>query len=124
MKERTNIKSQFELIPEARYGFKVLERPEKFRAGKTTYRKWKFKCKVNEDKTKDVWINFFPWESKDLLLAVGGQLADGSDEVDWDDEAVVGREFSADLRHRGYKDKDGNDKVGYELSNYEEGLPF
>lgn len=124
MRERTNTKSQFELIPEARYGFTVLEKPLKFKAGKTTYRKWKFICQFEDKRTKDIWINFFPWDSKDLLMALGGQIPDGGDDVEWDDDLVAGRQFSADLVHRTYKDRDGNEKIGYDLKNFEEGLPF
>lgn len=113
----------FSLVPEARYNFTVMGKPEKFRAGKTTYRKWILITEI-AGKRKEIHVNLFPWKSEELIIAVGGRK-EGKDLV-WDDDKVDGQKFVADLKHEAYKKNDGSDGTGYLLTNFgsEEEIPF
>ena len=122
MKESTNTQ-QFEVVPEGRYKFTVIGVPEKRRtsSGKSTFRIWKL-AGINEKKQafNNISILMFPWDSKDLLLALGGTLeSEDSEIVEWDDEEVDGKNFTADL----YYEKDKNGKDMAKLKNISD-IPF
>lgn len=89
----------FELIPEGTYTLTVNGVPEKRRtsSGKSTYRIWKFKTQVGAA-MKVIRILMFPQDSYDLLIALGGEDV-GSRQVKWNDEAVDGKQVSADIVH-------------------------
>jgi len=103
MRETTNT-SQFPVTPEGRYFFTVVDKPEKRRtsSGKSTYRIWVLRCR---ELGRNVRVLLFPWESKELLLAVGGEEI-SSENIDWDDETVSGKSFYADIVHE--QDNNGN----------------
>lgn len=122
-----------ERIPNARYLFEVSGKPEKIiltRGG--TQRKWIFKVMSLEEKNgvrdliqDGLQIYLAPWKSKDLLLAVGGELVPGTvDDIEWDDEQVDGKWFSANIKTVEYTNKNGETKQGYELSKIEAEVPF
>jgi hypothetical protein len=121
MIERTNV-GKFNLVPEGNYTFTVLGRPEKIRTAKTSYRKWKLGITEKKLVTNEITVFLFPWESKELLLAVGGK--EEGNEIVWDDEEVDQKTFDADLKHNSYKDNNGEDKIKYALSNCQESIPF
>lgn len=103
--EKTNTRTN-NLIPEGTYTFTVIGRPEKFRSqdGQKTYRKWMLTFQFNGNKITASKI-FFPWNSRELLLSLGGQESpDNPDEIIWDDEQVDGKAFSAHVVHERAKD--------------------
>lgn len=102
MIERTNT-SQFELKPEGHYRLTVLGTPLKKSTAKTSYRIWKFHY-IKAGFDAEMSIVMFPWNSYDLLLAVGGE-DEGGGVVKWDDENVNGQVIECDLIHE--KDKNG-----------------
>ena len=99
MRETTDTSQHFELQPEGQYTMTVNGRPEKRRTsgGKTTYRIWKFKV-ITGGSTKIISILLFPWESEELLAALGAVEVD-KHKWDWDDEAVDGKTIIANIRH-------------------------
>ena len=98
MRESTDT-NRFTLFPEGHYRFAVIGRPEKFKtaSGKGTYRKWIFTT-FEEGNIKTFKTVMFPWESNELLIALGGVVT-GPGVVDWDDEEVDKKEFEADVVH-------------------------
>ena len=118
MIETVDTASQNTLIPEAHYIMKVLETPEKIPSGKTSYRKWKFAASLDGKTGRIITAIFFPWESYDLLIALGGEK-DGSSltKVIWDDGKVAGKLFEADIKHGTYKKNDGTEKSKYVFEN-------
>ncbi len=98
MKEVTNTAS-YTLTPEGTYRLTVVGRPEKRRTsnGKNTFRIWKFKTTVSGTPVT-ISILMFPYESRELLLAVGGKEI-RPNEIEWDDEFVDGKTIIADLVH-------------------------
>lgn len=129
MIETIDTRSQFERLPADRYLFSVSEKPEKLEYSKTTARNWKLKASnVHGEYLGTIQIRLFPWESKDLLLALGGKLNEGTEKVTWDDEKVEGLEFLANLKSVEYmgKNKAGQieKKLKYVLSNIELSTPF
>lgn len=119
VKQRDSV-VQYPLFPTGGYDFTVEAKPEKFRtpSGKATYRKWRFGTFVNGEKRTFVKV-LFPWESKDLLLALGGVEVE-NDEIEWDDDEVAGKRFTAEIAH----EPDYNGKTQAVLKNIAEGLPF
>jgi len=118
-KVRTNVDG-FELFPEGHYEFTVERKPEKFKtpSGKATYRKWQFGTILNGQK-KTFTTALFPWDSKELLLALGGmELENG--QIEWDDEEVIGKKFTAEIVHL----PDYKGVTRSTLQNVEEALPF
>lgn len=104
MRETTNT-SKFPKTPEGHYHFTVDEKPEKRRSssGKSTFRIWKLKC---QELHRVISIVLFPWDSKELLVALGGsEILPG--EIEWDDETVLGKSFQADVVHE--EDANGGD---------------
>lgn len=97
-KERTNV-SRFELFPEGHYEFTVEKKPDKFKtpSGKATYRKWYFGTTIDGRHRRFVTA-LFPWDSRDLLLALGGVVCEDG-EIEWDDEEVVGKKFRTEIVH-------------------------
>lgn len=97
-KQRDNV-SGFSLFPEGHYEFIVETKPEKFKtpSGKSTYRKWQFGTIVDGQK-KTFKTPLFPWDSKDLLIALGGIVLENG-EIEWDDEEIIGKKFVADIVH-------------------------
>ena len=111
-RETTNT-SKFQLLPEGEgYQMTVVGVPEKRRSksGKCTFRVWKFKTSLNGTE-RTINKIFFAWDSKDLLLAVGGQEI-SQDQIEWDDEQVAGRTFICDIRHE--EDEQGNMREVFE----------
>lgn len=131
MKQRDNV-SGFELFPEGHYEFTVESRPEKFKtpSGKATYRKWQFGVIVNGQK-RTFKTALFAWNSKSLLLALGGVVCDNG-EVEWDDEEVIGKKFTAEVVHepdfkgvtRAALKDIRSDIWSSEMEEDEENLPF
>jgi len=114
-KESTNT-SQFQLLPEGHYTFKVKGRPEKKRTAKASYRIWKLSYVLGQSISTFSTI-MFPWLSKELLLALGGTInPENSEVVDWDDEQVTGKTFECDIVHV-ERDKDGEKIKSESLRN-------
>ena len=125
MLETTDTSSSFDLIPEGRYKLKVLGKPAKYKTNKSTYRKWIFIASKDGIKGTKITVILFPWESHDILLAIGGtQNPDNPKKVDWDDDEVDGRQFEADLSHAEYNKKDGTKGKKYVFTNVVEAIPF
>lgn len=120
MLDRTNTTAMYERPPEGRWEFEVSSKPEKVKAGKTTVRKWKFR--VWADRERRLSITFFPWDSRELLLALGGKL-EGQDVI-WDDDQVEGLKFKANLNHTSRVDKSGKKWDGCSLTEIEAVTPF
>ena len=119
-KQRDNVNG-FRLFPEGHYEFTVEKKPEKFKtpSGKATYRKWYFGTIFNGQKRTYTKL-LFPWDSKDLLIALGGIVCEDGG-IEWDDEEVVGKKFIADVVHL----PDRNNIMRDNLENIEtEELPF
>lgn len=110
MRETTNT-SKFPKTPEGHYFFTVDGKPEKRRSGtgKSTFRIWKLKCR---ELHRVISIILFPWDSKELLLALGGTEV-MPDEIEWDDETVSGKSFFADVVH----EEDNNGDTRERLKN-------
>jgi hypothetical protein len=104
MRERTEVARK--IFPEGTYTFTVLS-CEKFRTVKSTYRKWKFQTTVDGELSQ-LWVNIFPWESKELLLALGGAEEEDKS-ITWDDEEVIGKKITATVYHA--PDKNDTTKV-------------
>ena len=112
VRENTNT-SQYALVQKGNYLLTVVGIPEKRRSesGQSTYRIWKFSyLKGSERYSFNVLC--FPWESEELLLAVGGIKQDDGT-VEWDDEQVAGKSFRADVVHRA----DNKGKMREKLEN-------
>ena len=125
MIDSTDTSSQFELIPEGHYKLKVVGTPEKFRTNKSTYRKWTFVASQDGIKGRKITAIFFPWESHDLLLALGGKKDEGNkNTIIWNDEEVDGKIIEADIKHGEYEKQDGTKGEKYIFENVQEGLPF
>src|SRR3990167_4777538 len=97
-KERTDTR-QFKLLAEGTYTFTVEKKPEKFRTEKSTYRKWFLSYLDEMGGRRQFRKILFPWNSKDLLLALGG-IEITPDEIEWDDTEVIGKIFKAIIVHR------------------------
>lgn len=98
MRERTNV-NRYPLEAEGPYTLTVDGVPEKRRSqgGKTTYRVWKYTYFKDGIQSK-MTHTLFPWESKELLLVLGGEQVD-EDNVDWDDDSVNGKTITVDVVH-------------------------
>lgn len=122
MKEITNTGGKYPLFPAGHYIFSVTGKPEKFKTSTGgTYRKWRFKT-VDAEGTHEYTTVIFPWQSRELLIAVGGE--EQGDEVAWDDEAVEGKQIECDIEHK--KDRNGIMRAIIQniVSYNKEGLPF
>lgn len=119
MIERTNVKEFAGMLAEGHYHLTVEGKPEKVEQGKTHYRDWNFITR--EDKS--VNIRLFPWEMKELLVALGFKL-DPDQHVQWDDDKVDGKEIECDIVHEEYPKKDGTKGKKMALRNIKEGIPF
>lgn len=119
VKERTDV-SRFSLFPEGFYEFTVERKPEKFKtpSGKGTYRKWYFGTIINGQK-RTFQTAMFSWDSKDLLIALGGIVCEDG-EIEWDDEEVIGKKFQAEVVHL----PDYKGVIRATLQNIVEKLPF
>jgi len=118
-RERTDVSNDFELFPEGHYRFTVVGVPGKYKTGKSSYRKWKLSYNAGGGIIKMTTFILFPWDSKELLLAVGGKEAsDGS--IDWDDEEVARKEIEADV----VWERCNDDKVRAKIKNVKEAIPF
>ena len=116
--ERTQT-TRYEMLPEGHYQFTIIAKPEKFKAGKTHYRRWQFAYITDDNQVKKTSFIIFPWESEELLLAVGGiKQQDGS--VEWDDEKVEQRRIDTDVVH----EEDNKGKTRAKLRNVTETMPF
>lgn len=120
MIEETSVKEFVGMLPEAHYILKVEGKPEKVQQGKTHYWDWNF---ITEDGRK-LNMRMYPWESKALLIAVGGKLDPKNETVKWDDDQVDGKEIEADLVHEEYPKKDGTKGTKQVLKNIEATIPF
>lgn len=119
--EREDTK-RFELFTEGNYEFTVEDKPEKFRteSGKSTYRKWKLVTMIDGELKKFTTV-IFPWESKDLLIALGGQpIPEDPEVIEIDYDLVEGKKFLADVIH----EKDNNGVLRAKLRNATETIPF
>ena len=94
--ERTNTEA-YETIEAGTYILTVIGKPEKIKTAKSHYRIWKFGL-LYQDRPKTIKIFLFPWESEDLLLAVGGKK-DGKDVV-WDPEEVDKIKIKAEIVYK------------------------
>jgi hypothetical protein len=117
VRETTNTE-RFELFPEGQYKFTVVGKPEKIKTGKTSYRKWIFSYEGYNGNLRKVSFIIFPWESEELLLAVGGNKVKGG--VDWDDDQVDGKVIEADVVH----EADNRGTTRAKIKNVKEQIPF
>lgn len=92
--------SGFRLTPEGQYTLTVSEKPEKRRtfAGDKHFRIWRFTALESEQRRK-ISIVYFPWDSRELLLALGGEALPGTTKVNFDYDTVKGKVIIADLVH-------------------------
>jgi hypothetical protein len=123
MKESTDTR-KFENAPAGKYTFTVIGIPEKRKtsSGKSTFRIWKLKG-INDEGIafNNISILMFPWDSKDMLIGVGGTPSESNPEiVDWDDDSVSDKQITAELYYE--KDKDGKDMA--KLKNITTYIPF
>lgn len=88
MKQIDDVGGKFQMMEEGWYRVMVEDVPKKFKTGHSHYRKWKFRL---TESNKSISITLFPWEQKDLLLALDGIEKDGK--IEWDDEEVVGKQI-------------------------------
>jgi hypothetical protein len=95
-REKVNT-SQFELLPEGHYVFKVTEKPEKRPTAKSSFRIWRFTHEEGGAVKKFSTV-LFPWKSRDMLLACGGTLV-GNTTVDIDWDSVAGKVIECDVIH-------------------------
>ena len=104
-KESVNT-SQFELLPEGSYVLTISEKPEKRKTAKSSFRIWRFTYREKGEVKKFSTI-FFPWTSRDILLACGGELTGSSTvNIDWD--TVEGQRIECDIVHQ--EDNNGDMK--------------
>lgn len=110
----------FEYIPDGRYTLEVTEIPEKIKTAKGSSRKWVFNASNESIYNNKIYVYLMPWMSRELILALGGKEIN-ENELEWDDEKVVGLLVEADVKTESYmgKDKNGNEttKKKYILSN-------
>ena len=118
MIERTSV---IQGIQPGRYTLQVLNRPEKKKTAKSSYRVWDLGIVEDKVVTSKFKVFMFPWESEGLLLALGGKK-DGNDIV-WDDEEVTGKQIDADVKQVEYE-KDGEKRNKYVIENCAEAIPF
>jgi hypothetical protein len=93
--------NQYPKLSEGKHEFKILSVSERIPTPKTHYRKWIF---ISED--IEIRTNLFPWEAAKLLIALGYEEKDNS--IEWDDEEVIGKPFSA-VCHYEISKKDGKE---------------
>jgi len=103
VEERTNTAGMSLDLKDGVYEFTVMGKPGKFATAKSHYRKWRFGL-ILEGKPETVQILLFPWESEDLLLALGGRK-EGKDTI-WDPDKVDKKRIKAEIVH-----EKGNDDV-------------
>ena len=104
VEERTNTSKMFEDVEDGVYELTVMGKPDKFATAKSHYRIWKFGL-IYKDRPKTIKILLFPWESEELILALGGKK-DGRDTV-WDPDKVDKKKIKAEIVH----EKDNQDKL-------------
>ena len=104
VEERTNISGGGSDVEDGVYELTVVGKPGKFATAKSHYRLWKFGL-VLEGKPKTITILLFPWESEELLLALGGKK-DGKDTI-WDPDKVDKKRIKAEIVH----EADNNNKM-------------
>lgn len=102
MKEVTNT-SKFKLIPEGDYIFVVDGKPQKREVnnGKGFFRIWSLRYFNLEERREIIGSVIFFGNSPsyhEILIAVGG-VETSEVEVEWDDESVAGKRFSATITH-------------------------
>ncbi len=105
MRERIDCTPPQQLIPIGRYKLTIIGRPEKRRtaSGKGTFRIWKIRLTIDGRQiTKTILL--FPWESIELLRALGAEEVEPN-VFEWEDELVDGKQVVADIIH--VKGKDG-----------------
>lgn len=115
MIERTQI--GFPRLENGKYEFTVLKPPVKKKTAKSTFRQWELGVVKDQQITQKIQITLFPWESEGLLLALGGKKE--GHEIVWDDTAVEGKYFEAEISSEKYTNKDGEIKEKYVLKNCE-----
>ena len=106
VEERTNTSGGGGDVEDGVYELTVMGKPGKFATAKSHYRLWKFGL-VLEGKPKTITILLFPWESEELLLALGGRK-DGKDMV-WDPDKVDKKKIKAEIIHE--KDREGKERM-------------
>jgi len=126
--ERTS--NGFVKFPKGKYIFKCRERPEKFKAGKSGHRyNIKFLVRDIDDDRKDTWTkkysqNFFSWDIKPLLLAMGFEK-DETGHVDWELDDLIGKVVEAEIDHLPSEGKNADpDKLWARMVNISEFIPF
>lgn len=127
MIERTSVKQFGKGLKAGRYTFRVIGIPEKLDMGKFTKRVWKL-LPDSDDASEPIQYHVVPWEAKELLLAVGGKLDKETDHIEWDDERVDGKEFTADLSYEvqegSMNPKTGKPYTRMVLKNFEQEIAF
>jgi len=96
VEERTNTSGMSGDVEDGVYELTVMGKPGKFATAKSHYRLWKFGL-VYEGKPKTITILLFPWESEELLMALGGRK-EGKDTV-WDPDKVDKKRIKAEIVH-------------------------
>ena len=104
VEERTNTSGGGGDVEDGVYELTVMGKPGKFATAKSHYRLWKFGL-VLEGKPKTITILLFPWESEELLLALGGRK-EGKDTI-WDPDKVDKKRIKAEIVH----EADNNNKM-------------
>lgn len=108
---RDDMDTQFAKISEGEHVFEIFEVSQKVNTPKSHYRTWKLNTFENGG-IKQIWVNLFPWQAKELLLALGymeeeyinEETGIKSKKIIWDDEEVIRKKVSAVLSYE--KDKD------------------
>ena len=95
-------------LKEGWYAVTVEGKPEKYKAGKSYYRKWRFWLITEE---KKITLILFPWEQRDLLLALGGKEEE-NEKISWDDDEVSGKQIEIKLSYQ--KCNDGKRRLKIE----------
>lgn len=130
MEERHPRRKRGELLPEGKYKFTFLGRSERFKTEKSFFQFWNFSTVVDGE-IKQVSFFYFPWETEELKLALGGYIDEETNEIAFDEEKAVEeqREIFGEVKHEpDYTDKT---KMRMKLKNpksvekkEEEDLPF
>ena len=97
MRETTKTTS-YAISPAGEYSLTVSEAPQKKAASSGVgYYKWRFKTKLKGTPWQ-ITMNLFPNESRELLLALGGEEKRAGS-IEWDNEEVVGKMIKAEIYH-------------------------
>lgn len=104
--------------PAAHYNLTVLGVTQRIPTAKSHYREWTF---ATQDGVYQFTLRFYPWTSRELLLAVGGKAVDENN-VEWNDETVTGVDIEAEVYYE--PDKANPKKTYVRLRNIKTAIPF